>query len=243
METTRIPPPVTFAKTDVPMQREEQWRQLNTETGNMVDWRPIEVKALYVLGVVHDTCESVDWLLKFPNPSSPQPWPVTYLPAVGICLSSIELLGRCLLGYAGHNGNHGRNLEEGINYLFSVTPRHQTPGVLAATQYGLYSLDDLVALRHFAAHGQATTNPNRPFRMIDLELLDAFPQLIGNALDRYWNTLQTDPNTCDQLGRANIIPLRNTPVVKMLRLFEWDPVAQTHHSISDIFNRFDWRVQ
>src|SRR5262245_34484787 len=108
METTRRPPPVTFAKIDITMQHEERWRQLNTETGNTVDWPPIAVKAAYVLGVIHDTCESVSWLLKFPDISSPQPWPVTYLPAVGICLSSIELLGRCLLGYAGHDGNRGQ---------------------------------------------------------------------------------------------------------------------------------------
>jgi hypothetical protein len=239
----RLPPPVQFAKIAPSMKDEERWRQLHEDTGNIVNWPPIALKALYVLGIIHDTCESVNWLLRFPNTTSPQPWPVTYLPAVGLCLTSLELLGRCLLGYAGYDGNHGKNLESGIAYLFSVTPRNETPGVLAVTQYGMYSLDDLVALRHFAAHGQATVNPKRPFRMIDVELLDAFPQLIGNALDRYWNTLQSEESACEVLAQANVLPLRITPILKMLRLFEYDPIASKYHSISDIFNRFDWKVQ
>jgi hypothetical protein len=233
-------PPVTFAKTDVPMDNEARWQQLDAD--NLVAWPLIAIKAAYVLGVIHDCCESVEWLLKFPDAANPRPWPITYLPAVGICLSSIELLGRCLLGYTGHDGNRGRNLEAGITYLFATAPRHSTPGVLALTQYGAYSLDDLIALRHFTAHGQGAVNPNRAFRGVDVELLDAFPQLIGNALDRYWNSLQQDPQQCDLLGQANIVPLRNTPIDKMWRLFEFDPTAGRYHSITDIFARFDWRV-
>ncbi len=236
-------PPVIFAKTTVAIDHQDRWRQLNDEVDGNPEWPPIAIKAAYMLGVIHDTCESVDWLLKFPNVTAPQPWPVTYLPAVGLCLSSIELLGRCLLGYAGHDGNKGRNLEAGINYLFSASPKHTTPGVLAVTNYGRYSIDDLVALRHFAAHGQATTNPNRRFQIIDIELLDAFPQLIGSALDRYWNSLQTDPDRCDLLGSANVLPLRNTPIRKIWELFSWDPVAMRYHSVTDIFLRFDWRIQ
>lgn len=234
--------PVVFAKSNVAMDHQDRWRQLNDEVGGNPEWPPIAIKAAYVLGVIHDTCESVGWLLKFPNVNSPQPWPVTYLPAVGLCLSSMDLLGRCLLGYAGYDGNRGHNLEAGINFLFATTPRNTTPGILAATNHGGYSLSDLVALRHYAAHGQATTNLARGFRMIDIELLDAFPQLIGNALDRYWNTLQTDPSQCDLLGQANVLPLRSTPIGKIWDLFSWDPISECYHSVTEIFLRFDWQV-
>ena len=56
-------------------------------------WPPIIIKATYVFGIIHDICESVDWLLKAPNA-----WPVTYYSAFGVCASAIEILGCCING-------------------------------------------------------------------------------------------------------------------------------------------------
>jgi hypothetical protein len=104
--------------------------------------------------------------------------------------------------------------------------------VVTVTRYADYDVNVLAALRHFAAHGQAVTQ--KPFS-VDVELLDAFPQLIGNAMERYWYELQNCVTYCDNLARANILPLRSAPIAMM-----WDYFARM--SAGGPFYQFDWRV-
>ena len=103
----------------------------------------------------------------------------------------------------------------------------------------------LAALRHFAAHGQATTNVTPAgtyqFGNIDYAILSKMPPLIADALERYWNHLQRDENLCNKLAEANVIALRNWPVLQSWSLFEKDESGR-YHSITEIFNRFDWTV-
>jgi len=209
--------------------RDAEWHALNAEIGGRDDWPALAIKAAYVFGVLHDICESVDCLVKAPNA-----WPVTYLSAFGVCASGIELLGRCLNGDEKVRRTAGRNLKCGFEWLISSSPKDLTrPSVVTITSYGDYEVEVLVALRHFAAHGQAITQ--KPV-FVDIELLDAFPQLIGNAMERYWSELQNSATYCEKLAAANVLPLRSTPVEKMWNFFG-------KMSAGGPFYQFDWRVR
>ncbi len=234
--------PVNLAKY-VSMDDDHQWLELNTSIGNQVNWPPLAIKAFYVFGVIHDICESVDWLLKFPDPQAPRPWPVTYFPAFGVCASAIELLGRCLNGDDKVSGTNRSNLQRGFNWLIESAPKNATrPGVVTVTNYAEYEVENLLNLRHFTAHGQAITGKSRSdpqkyaFRSIDIELLDAFPQLIGNAMERYWGALRNSEQYCEDLAKAKIIPLRGDPIKKMLEFYN------KGMSAGDPFLQFDWQV-
>jgi len=210
--------------------RDAEWQALNAEIhDHRDDWPALAIKAAYAFGVIHDVCESVDCLLKAPNA-----WPTTYLPAFGVCASGIELLGRCLNGDTQTEGTAVKNLKSGLQWLISSSPKDpMRPSVVIVTRYADYDVDALVALRHFAAHGQAATK--KPLS-VDVELLDAFPQLIGNAMERYWYELQNCVAYCENLARANVLPLRSAPIAKMWGCF-------SRMSAGGPFYQFDWRVR
>ena len=88
-----------------------RWIDLNTDSGGHPGFYPLTIKAAYVLGVIHDICESVDWLLRFPRA-----WPVTYPSAFGLCAAGMELLGRCLEGDQGTRRS-SLDLKEGFEWL------------------------------------------------------------------------------------------------------------------------------
>jgi len=104
----------------------------------------------------------------------------------------------------------------------------------------------LVALRHFAAHGQATSKVTVPgvykFGDIDYEILGKMPPLIAEGLERYWGQLQKEEDLCNKLARANVLALRNWPVLRSWLLFEKDASGK-YYSITEIFNRFDWVIR
>lgn len=235
-------PPISLAHYPT-MLNEQDWLHLYGELNSVVAWRALDIKAFYVFGVIHNYCESVEWLLKFPDPGTPNPWPVTYLPAFSLCASGIELLGRCLRGDDRHSGTSGANLREGFGWLAQSRPNNASrPGVVAVTNYAEYEVNALVHLRHFTAHGQALTARSRSdssryvFQSIDIELLDSFPQLIGNAMERYWTSLREDREACENLASAGVIPLRSEPILEILRLFD------SGMSAGELFYKFDWQV-
>ena len=211
---------------------DDQWRELSRLAGGNPHWPPIIIKATYVFGVIHDICESVEWLLKAPNA-----WPVTYLSAFGVCASAIEILGRCLNGDEKVSGTADLNLTRGFGWLIECTSRPElASNIVVKTNHHEYSSKELIALRHFAAHGQATV---KRLDFIDIELLDTFPQLIGNGMERYWNLLQQDITMCNHLAKANIIPvgLRSAPLSKMWRFFQ-----EEQKNVTDTFCQFNWHV-
>jgi hypothetical protein len=217
------------------------WMNLNTEVGGNPDFYPLTVKAVYVIGIIHDLCESVSYLLRHPNAKA-----TTYIPAYGICASGIELLGRCINGNF-NTRNNTPDLKTGLKWL-SSSPQKNIPDthVLITTSRGSYTVAMLAALRHFAAHGQATTERTTAgyqFGNIDYEILGKMPSLIANGLERYWDQLihSNDDNLCNHLAQANVIALRNWPVYKSLSLFERDDAGR-YHSITEIFSKFDWHV-
>jgi len=221
-------------------QEATQWMSLNAAVGGNADFYPLTVKAAYVIGVEHDICESVKCLLAHPSAKT-----MTYIPAYGVFASGVEILGRCINGNCRTRGCVA-DLKTGFKWLASSSCGVPDTHVFITTNTYAYTIEMLVALRHFAAHGQATTSTisaagTYQFGNIDHEILSKMHPLIAKGLDRYWNQLQRDASLCDKLAKANIIALRNWPVFRSWTLFEQDESGK-HHSITEIFNRFDWQV-
>ena len=111
---------------------------------------------------------------------------------------------------------------------------------LAATLNRQHTVRELVALRHFASHGQATSDP--PLTGIDYDLLGYFPKLLAAGLEQWWKDLQDDDKPCNQLAKANVLPLRYWPVQKSWIMFEQDASGR-YPSITEIFGEFDWTLR
>jgi hypothetical protein len=212
-----------------------KWTNLNTAAGGDPGFYPLTVKAAYVVGLEHDICESVSHLLKHPRVET-----TTFIPAYGVFASGVELLGRCINGDRGTSGS-SHDLKTGFKWL--VSPSYNTVSdndVVITTSDSAYTVEMLAALRHFAAHGQATSGIHQ-FGSIDHGILAQMPPLIADGLERYWSELQRDESLCNKLAEANIVGLRNWPVFRSWMLFEKDKSGK-YPSITEIFNRFDWRV-
>ncbi|MBC7261893.1 MAG: hypothetical protein H5T63_07740 [Chloroflexi bacterium] len=232
-----ITPTVTIPNWD---QEAKEWMRLNEAARRNPGFYPLTVKAAYVIGVIHDICESVSHLLAHPRART-----TTYIPAYGVFASGIELLGRCVDGNFTISGNVA-DLKTGFKWLAS--PLYNTVDdshILITTSSYAYSIEMLVALRHFAAHGQATSRVTAAgtyqFGSIDYEILSKMPPLIANGLERYWDQLLKDEEFCNRLATANVIALRSWPVFKSWVLFEKDKLGK-YPSITEIFNRFDWQI-
>ncbi len=115
--------------------------------------------------------------------------------------------------------------------------------IVVETSTAKYTVTSLVALRNFAAHGQAIAHPKplHGVRDLDYELLEALQPRLAAGLERYWKTLQYDDGLCNALATANVLAFRNWPVSRIWTLFERD-TRGVHHSVAEIFNRFLWRV-
>ena len=216
-----------------------QWKELNTDLGNR-DFFPLTIKAFYVIGVIYILCQSVDILLKHSNAVN-----VTFLPAYGVFASGIELLGRCLRG-ENKNWQNVNNLKKGYLWLSDCQDKNQhiDKKILIRTSKGSYSIDDLIALRHFSAHGQATINEKKEgesiLKSMDLEILSSMPSLLAPALGKYWSDLIQKEEFCNQLAKADIIVLRKWPVFQSLKLFEMDEKG-IYHSVTERFEEFHWQ--
>lgn len=220
-------------------QNEEQmWETLNRDAFGCREFRPITTKAMYVLGVIHSICTSVTALLKGPLAA-------TYLPAYGVFASGIDLLGRCIRGNPTSNTAPQRrcpsDLLEGFRWLANAYYRGQVPNDIIQTSERRYTIDDLVALRHFAAHGQATTRYQ--LQNIDYEILEKLKPLMMEGLDTYWETLKDgDQDLSNNLARANVLGFRALPVRVILELFSPDPTTGEYLSVLKLFSRFNWKV-
>lgn len=217
-----------------------RWAALNSSIGGNPDFYPLTIKAAYVIGIIHDVCTSVSRLVKVPRSLVA----ATYLPAVGVCASGMEVLGRCVLG-VDTTQRADESLRTGFKWLVnsaytSVPDSH----VLVRTTTNAFDILTLPHLRHFAAHGQATAQSGSPLRQLqdlDTELLAPLPPLIAAGLERWWGELQVSDEMCNRLAKANIIAFRSWPVFKMWGLFEQDAQGQ-YHTITDAFAPFDWKV-
>lgn len=239
-----------LANYNLPVAHTNKWQQLKGLSQANQVFTSVEIKAYYVIGLIDDICQSVQCLTK-----ADKAWPEKYLPAFGLFASAIDLLGRCLTGNQTLNLNE--NLRVGFWYLArphtlptqkSIDPT-QVPTVDATVVVptpGPYAVANLVALRHYSAHGQAAANADLPD--VDSRLLEQFPQLLGEAMDIYWAALidqSADYNhnqCCEYCARvANALidpyPTRCEPLSKTLEYF-----AQGC-SAGDLFYGLDWKVE
>ncbi len=208
-------------------QQAKQWEDLNQALGGNPGFYPLTIKVAYVIGVIHDICESVSLLLKASNVAA------TYIPAYGVFASGVELLGRCIKGNPSDEGS-GDDLKIGFRQL-----RPSAKKEVVKTSKHTYTRGELVALRHFASHGQAVSKAGAAtthhFGSIDTELLGQMLPLVRDGLERYWSELQVSEVLCNRLARANIIALRDWPVLN-----SWTRFQQS--SVTAIFDKFDWNV-
>jgi hypothetical protein len=197
---------------------------------------PLEIKGAYIIGLIDDICRGVELLL-----NAYGAWPELYLPAFGLFGSAVDLLGRCLTGNETIQTNE--NLRVGFWYLFNGSPQPPPKSVSGnvvlqpvLTSQGIsYSIEDLVFLRNYCAHGQAA---RRQIPGIDNKLLESFPQLIGTAMETYWFGLISDPEYCDRLGKARVDPFSNRvePLVKAIDYFA------KGLSVGDLFFKRKWKI-
>jgi hypothetical protein len=218
--------------------------------GNL-NFYPLTIKAAYVIGVVHNICSSVSILLE-----DRSRWPETYVSAYGVFASAIDLLGRCLQGNTRHRAgitSDEPDLLAGYQWLRQPAYPDYTSIDRAEpflrTNNGFYSIDALMMLRHYAAHGQGTTNRAvyEP-RDIDYGILAQMPPLLATGLEVYWNLLMpaapvtVSEQLCNRLARTDIIAFRPRPILRSWMLFQGDGDSNGR-SITDIFSSFDWRLR
>jgi len=217
-----------------------EWKALNARIHGHPGFYPLTIKGVYVIGVIHDICESVDALLHHPQVRQ-----TTYIPAYGVFASGIEILGRCIIGNA-TSINNVQDLKTGFKWLASSSPdKIPCNYSLIKTSCNKYTIEMLAALRHFAAHGQATAKKTDEggyqFGIIDYEILETLLPRLADGLNRYWHELHRSESMCNKLAQANVIALRNWPIEKSWILFEKDENGK-YHSVAEIFNRFNWRL-
>ena len=228
--------------------KSDHWLDLNIDIGGNPDLSPITIKAAYIIGIIFDSCYSVDLLLRERRYIYR-----TYLPAYGIFASSVELLGRCINGNAITKGS-SKDLETGFKWLVSSNfSEYKNDYLNVPKKFELirtskykYSISNLVALRHFTAHGLATSTTNQnnsyAFGSIDYEILMHFPNLLANGLEAYLSKLKTDECFSNELAKANVLAIRTGPLEQTWELFERD-INGKYKSISEIITKFDWDLK
>jgi len=248
--------PVSLADPWAHVYNDAEWEQLREGVANE-QFTAVEVKAFYVIGLILEICASVDCLLKA-NSLSAEYHPLAYqvftsggryLPAFGVFASGIELLGRCLTGNKTHQVNE--NLRVGFRYLAEpadiplLCNIPLNTGVVSTTR--LYTVQDLIDLRNYAAHGQSTVGqkdgsgkrvPASVPPGIEGGLFSKLPQKIGNAIEVYWTRLQRDNEHCKRLANARIDPYSNRigPLRHVICYFRQKP----HKAAGSLFYSFKW---
>jgi hypothetical protein len=215
-----------------------KWERLNKDIGGNPDFYPLTVKAFYIIGIMLGSCRSVSLLLRDPNIISS-----TYYPAYAIFSSIVDLLGRCIRGNATTRGIR-EDVKAGFQWLAAPDLHRYTniseKDVLIKTPISPYSISNLIMLRHFTAHGQATTESEIP--PFDYFILDRISPKIPPAMESYWALLQNNEHLCNQLAKANVKPYRNRPIFDSLLSFQADSSGK-YMSIGDAFASFDWKYK
>jgi len=223
----------TSAIDDWPI-HEKEWRKLGDEIGARREFSPLTIKALYVVGLILASCRSVSLLLNGKLLIS-----TTYYPSYMVFSSSVELLGRCLSGNR-TTRKSTNDLIDGFKWL--ATPKYpeycdvSTSDRFIKTKYFTYSINDLVAIRNFTAHGQAISAGLKQF---DYLILEEFPPLLGEAVGKYLDYLSASEILASKLASASIIPYRNRPLFDSLWATNADNL-QVNSSIADLIKALEW---
>jgi len=215
--------------------QEAAWRFV--ARGVVIDdsYDPLAIKAIYVTGLIFHSCQAVQILLSPNNPTA-----TMFYPAFAVFASAIELLGRCLTGNPSAR-NTGNDLAIGFRWLHRPNPvdfEDVAEGqVIVRTQNYAYTISDLIALRNFAAHGQALNLSE--IRSFDYLVLGGFPVLLSRGIAEYLNALTTTELLASNLARASIAPFRNNPIFDIIWQFLSD--ANTFPAkVATAISRMDW---
>ncbi len=231
-------PPIELADRNASVCFEEKWKALRDLASANPDFTPLEIKAFYFVGLMHDICRSVEVLMK-----SKSAWPELYLPAFSLMSSAVDILGRCISGNATIQVNE--NLRTGFWYLGNHQPSSKLPAKaitevqfnakLLESQGIAYTVSDLVMLRNYASHGQAAATK---LSSVDNMLIEEFRDLIGGAMETYWTQLLRSKAMCERLGVAMINPHSNRaePLIKTINEFS------AGKSAGGLFFDLDWKV-
>lgn len=216
------------------------WKALSRKAGGPSGLFSLTIKAGYVIGVIHDICQSVSHLLKHPKAKY-----TTYVPAYAAFSSAVALLGRCIRGNTDLWGSVADS-QVGFKWLAGsdqVGLRDDT--VVIETSRQEYTVDMLTALGYYAGQSGTTTKKKSSgthhFGEIDPEILEKMPPLLAEGLDRYWNKLQTSERMCNKLAQARVIGLKDWPVLNNW-LLRGREDADSVPSFSDVFGKFDWSL-
>lgn len=193
------------------------WEKLGQDIGVDPGFYPLTVKALYVTGIILAACQSIDTLLNSKNLIS-----TTFFPAYAIYASIIDLLGRCIRGND-TTRDSTKDIRAGFQWLAqpdmssyaNVRERHLL--VTTTTSWGStnreYPIRELVAMRHFATHGQAGSIDLPDF---DYSILGEMLPILAKGVEEYLKALESSPEPCVQLAKARVVPYRNRPIFETL---------------------------
>src|ERR1700690_1205882 len=205
-----------------------KWLRIARGVISQDSYDPLSIKALYVTGLTLELCKAVNILLAADNTTTN-----TFYPAYAIFASAIELLGRCLTGNA-TSGSTTNDLTNGFKWLakpsLESSPEITAEYILVKTPNFSYRIKDLVALRHFTAHGQA--NINLEPGDVDFHFPDPFalhfefdPLPLGelhpkfaSAIEEYLLQLVSSETLSTNLATASIVPLLSQRILQAVLL-------------------------
>jgi hypothetical protein len=207
---------------NAPTENDDLWRNLGRD-GHTGFW-PVTIKAFYLYGLLLSIFRSTEILIRNSKTNlGGREFHgnfARYLTAFGVFASGVELFGRCLGGITEAEGQATRCLSIGFNWLANPGSTDDNRELtIITTPRSPYTVRELVNLRNFTAHGQATTARNDSF--LDFELLPPFPRMIGIAIESWWSQVTTQHRElCINLGRASLLPVNlQQPIVQTMLTF------------------------
>lgn len=140
---------------------------------------PLEAKALHVMGLMLQNFEAAGHLLHFEDQKMAANY---YLQAFFLACTAIELLSYCKNGRENLLKDQNDGLKSGFQIVGLET---------IETNNKIYEVEDLIALRNLAAHGQGVASAEGAVKAVflDVELLDKFPDKLMKAFDDYYKLL------------------------------------------------------
>lgn len=229
--TKQIVPSESIVSTSEWLVKEALWKNLYSEVGGEKQLSALTIKAVYVTGTIFQICESVTVLLDNRDFARQ----VSFIPALGIYISAIEILGRCVKGETAHWHS---TLQSGLKWICnplypSYTNVAKNTNVVI-TENRTYTIEDIEALRNFSAHGQAVSQ----LYVLDYQLIEKLHERLTEGLIQFWEQLTLSHALCDNLAAANIVPFRGSPLLT----FEYK-LTRNGATIKDVFEQLKPRLR
>lgn len=219
------------------------WNTHDVTNVNGISMHYLEAKALHVIGTLVQIFNSVGYLLYCGNVQ--RPYTNYYLYAYLLTCTAIELIGRCRTGETSLSRS---TLESGFNNIgiTTITVNINRNGV--PTGY-TYNVNQLIALRNLAAHGQGVASARgRQDVLLHVELLDSFPGRLLGAYDRYYEDLfeSSDPTARRMLAISAIEPVLYSNESGQIYISPlqkaYKEIYQAGKKPSQVVKHTDWQV-